>query len=307
MVISRRAREKSPEYMYHIMCRSIPELQLFKDDDDKEYYLSLLEKYIKKFNCKLYAYCLMSNHVHLQLDPAGFDISKLMLCINTAYACYFNRKHKRYGHVFQDRFHSKVLDKESYIFAVSAYIHNNPCDIEGYSGREETYPYSSYGIYLGLKKDTRNLIDKSFMMGLFNTDNEKEFARRYMEFVTHQRDKGGIAEIAELLTNTDYQYVSGRRIILRDKPPAKIINMIANSLNFNITSDLITKSRKTNHYRAFTAYVLRVLCGLSYREICEKICNITISGCANLCMKGYELLSSEPSYTAIFENLLTYN
>ena len=81
----RAARKKSDESMYHIMCRSISEVNLFQCDEDKDYYLSLLKRYIKKYHCRIYAYCLMGNHVHIYIDPCGFDISSFMRSLNCAY------------------------------------------------------------------------------------------------------------------------------------------------------------------------------------------------------------------------------
>ncbi|RCX16368.1 hypothetical protein DFR58_111113 [Anaerobacterium chartisolvens] len=58
-------------------------------------------------------------------------------------------------------------------------------------------------------------------------------------------------------------------------------------------------------YRAFSAYVLRVLCGLGYKEICGNIYNMTISGCARLCNRGYELVKNEERYLSLFEGLIS--
>jgi len=80
----RAARKKETEGIYHVMARSISEFNLYPDDDDKEYYLNLLAKYRKKYKCKVYGYCLMTNHVHIHVDPCGFDISKFMQCLNLA-------------------------------------------------------------------------------------------------------------------------------------------------------------------------------------------------------------------------------
>lgn len=143
LFMPRFARFKSPEYIYHIMCRSISEINLFRDDDDdddKNYYLALLKKYKEKFHCKIYAYCLMDNHLHCHFDPQGFDISKFMLCVNTSYVLYYNKKYNRHGHVFQGRYESRVISSDTYNLAVSAYVHNNPKDVEGYRGRECEYP-----------------------------------------------------------------------------------------------------------------------------------------------------------------------
>jgi REP element-mobilizing transposase RayT len=81
----RKAREKYPGAIFHIMCRSISELMLFRDNEDKNYYLRLLKRYKEKYKCSIYAYCIMNNHLHLHLDPKGFDVSKFMHSTNTAY------------------------------------------------------------------------------------------------------------------------------------------------------------------------------------------------------------------------------
>ena len=175
----RKSREKHNRAIYHIMCRSISEILLFRDNDDKFYYLSLLKKNTDKYKCSIYAYCLMDNHLHLHLDPKGYDISKFMHSINTAYVLYYNKKYKRHGHVLQERFQSRILDSDRYNLAVSAYIHNNPKNIEVYTGREEEYKYSSYGIYLGLRKDEHKLVDINFIKSLTGISNKRKFTEIY--------------------------------------------------------------------------------------------------------------------------------
>ena len=115
------------------MCRSISEINLFKDDSDKRKYMALIKKYQRLFKFKVYGYCLMNNHVHLIIDANGSDISKVMHGINFSYAQYFNKRHKRHGHLFQDRFKSKIINNKRYLFAVSAYVHNNPTNIPEYN------------------------------------------------------------------------------------------------------------------------------------------------------------------------------
>ncbi|MCX8129937.1 MAG: transposase [Clostridia bacterium] len=299
----RKARQKNPQAIFHIMCRSISEFFLFRDDDDKNKYLELLKRYTEKYKCSIYAYCLMNNHLHIQLDPKGFDVSKFMHCTNTAYVRYYNIKYKRHGHVFQDRFESRVLDTDEYNLAVSAYIHNNPQDLDGFSGKEQDYKYSSYGIYLGKRKDIYGLVDKSFIKGLFNVEDENRFVDRYFAFVSHQRDVGSFKEInKKLLITTEYQYVSGRRIILRDLLPVKVMSYISDKLMLEDSKLKESRCRgKVLEFRAFTVYALRVLCGLSYKEICNCLYNLTISGCSSLCSRGFGILKHGDS---VYKDLL---
>lgn len=301
----RKAREKNPTAIYHIISRSISEVQLFREDSDKDFYLKLLKKYIQKYHCSLYAYCLMSNHVHLHLDPKGFDISTFMHGINTAYVLYFNKKYSRHGHVFQGRFQSRILSTESYNLAVSAYIHNNPYKIPEYWGKEETYKYSSYGIYIGTVKDEYKIIDKNFVQGLFQVRDPKTFSDKYHEFVSHRHDVSNLDELHMNIAPTEEnEYTSGRQVVMREMNTVKVISLIAEKLlTKNRDTAIAIAQQKLVQYRAFTAFVLRVLCGLRYREICNHLFNITISGCARLCDKGYDLLNSEKFYHELFVQL----
>ncbi|EYE87421.1 hypothetical protein Q428_13335, partial [Fervidicella metallireducens AeB] len=105
----RLARQKKEDAIFHVMARSISEVDLFKDDEDKLNYLALVKKYQKTYEFRVYGYCLMDNHLHLIIDANGADISRIMHSINFSYAQYFNHRHKRHGHLFQDRFKSKMV------------------------------------------------------------------------------------------------------------------------------------------------------------------------------------------------------
>lgn len=304
----RKAREKQSEAVYHIICRSGSELLLFRGNTDKDYYLELLKRYVDKYKCSVYAYCLMDTHLHIHLDPKGYDISKFMHSINTSYVLYYNKKYERHGHVFQERFQSRILNTDRYNIVVSAYIHNNPKDMMGYSGREEEYEYSSYGIYLGLRKDKQKLVDMSFIQKLIGVDIKKNFTRKYYTFVTGRKGIENPKELKEVLEQkAENEYISGRKTIIREISPAKVISYISNKLKMPVKSIIMLQSKqKLYEYRAFTAYVLRVLCGLGYKKICEIIYNITISGCSRLCNRGYELSNKDQLiYGSIFNELIS--
>lgn len=301
----RAAREKAPECIYHIMCRSVSEFLLFRESEDKDYYLKLLKRYTNQYQCSIYGYCLMDNHLHLQLDPKGFDVSKFMHSTNTAYVRYYNKKYKRHGHVFQERFESRVLMTDEYNLVVSAYIHNNTKDMEGFSGREQLYQYSSYGIYLGIRKDELGLVDMSFIMGLFNETDKAVFARRYAEFAGHQRETGISGRIKEKLADgVSNEYRDGRRIILREQKPSRLTAYISDKLLLPSRNSIILKSkRRVMEFRALCAYSMRTLCGLGYHEICSNMYNISISGCARLCSRGYALICENAAYAQMFDEL----
>jgi putative transposase len=316
----RRAREKSSYAIYHVISRSISEVMLFIDNSDKAYYLKLLKRYLDRYRCSLYAYCLMSNHIHLHLDTKGFDISTFMHSLNTAYVRYFNKKYDRHGHLFQGRFGSRILYNEAYNLAVSAYIHNNPKDMPEYAGREEDYEFSSYGIYLGTMPDYYDIIDKSFIKSLFGIEENNRFARHYHEFVLLRKGALDISDVSnmpdapnetaasDILPDSDTcEYISGRTVLIRELAVPNIIKHISDKLGIIHQAGLLLKSRRNlAKYRAFVAYSLRVLCNLSYKSICKHLVNITISGCSRLCSKGYELVCKDALHLQIFNELISY-
>jgi hypothetical protein len=100
------------------------------------------------------------------------------------------------------------------------------------------------------------------------------------------------------------EYRSGRRVILPQCLPSQIISKLAAHLMLPGKGELALKNKKgAVEFRSLCAYALRVLCGLGYREICENLYNVTISGCSSLCTKGYELMQKNVRYANLFQEL----
>ena len=157
MPIRNTAKEfKAPAY-YHVYNRGVGDLPIFHDDADRVRFLSLFARHLgsddtrdadglpyKKYDTKLIAYCLMGNHFHLLLfqesDPNS--VTKLMRSVSTAYAMYFNHRHKRHGHLFQSTFKASEITDESYLLHITRYIHMNPRNYL-------RYRWSSISYFLG--------------------------------------------------------------------------------------------------------------------------------------------------------------
>lgn len=142
--MSRRARRNVATYTYFQVCvRGNNRQPIFLDDADRFHYLFLLEKYRARFGLVCFAFCLMTNHVHLLvLTPSIAILSKAMHALNSAYVKYFNRRHKRTGHLFEDRFESWVIRDEKHLLNTVEYIENNPVK-EGMAPTASAYAWSS--------------------------------------------------------------------------------------------------------------------------------------------------------------------
>lgn len=293
----RVARVKKANRSYHIMVRSIKELNLFQEDEDKIKYFELIQRNQLKYGFKIYAYCLMHNHGHLILDPAGADISKIMHGINLSYARYFNRKYKRYGHVFQDRFKSKVVDSKQYMITLSAYIHNNPKDIVGYENNVENYPFSSFREYLG-KSNQFGILAKDFLEKLIGFRNKRNQAQ-YASLVRESTSAEVESDIE--FVDCETEYLSHKEIIVKYKKPNEIIEYVAKLLNQNSKDIHIKYKRNYSTIRALGCFLMHSFCNITQREICQIIGNISQSGVSYLSQKGVDMIAKDRS---ILSNLM---
>lgn len=155
-------KQYGEEQFYHVYNRGVNKANIFEDELDYKYFLTLLKQrlspeitYDRKHRevanfskeVDLVAYCLMPNHYHLMFflkEKQG--IERLMRSAMTAYSGYFNKRHGRVGSLFQNHFLASRISSDVYLWQVSRYIHLNPLDI----GREpEHYPFSSLRYYDG--------------------------------------------------------------------------------------------------------------------------------------------------------------
>lgn len=287
----RTARIKNDEAIYHIMVRSISEIDLFRDNEDKVKYLSIIRRCQLKYKFAVYAYCLMDNHGHLIVDSLGGDISRIMHYTNFCYAQYYNRKYKRHGHVFQDRFKSKIVDSEKYIITLSAYIHNNPKDIVGYKDRVHLYPFSSLKEYIN-ETNTFGILSRAFLTSLLGLK-YKENRRSYISLVRKSVDAELKVDIEFDYTETEYQ--SHRNIIIRNSNHNDVITYVAEKLSQDSNNIYIKYRRGCCRIRAVSCLLMSVFCNMNQKEICQVIGNITQSGISYLTARGLEIISKDNS------------
>jgi REP-associated tyrosine transposase len=133
-----------PGIAIHAIQRANNRSACFASDEDRGFYLFHLDRILRRTGCKLHAYCLMSNHVHLLLTPEHVAAcSSLMKGIGQLYSQYVNKLYKRSGHLWEGRFKSCLVQSEQYVLACYRYIELNPVRAE-LSKRADQYPWSSH-------------------------------------------------------------------------------------------------------------------------------------------------------------------
>ena len=160
--MARNPRQWYKGARFHITARGNRGGDLFYDDADFESYLNFIRWCQKDIPFILHAYCLMTNHVHLLLEVKNHSPGKIMQFIQFRYAKSFNSRHNVYGHVFQGRYYSKLVNTRAYFLAASKYIHVNPVEA-GICSKPESYIWSSYLCYLAKEESaivtTHTLLD----------------------------------------------------------------------------------------------------------------------------------------------------
>lgn len=156
----RIARGETVGGIYHVINRGNMRMQVFDDAEDYDYFLDLLKTARKRFAVELHAFCLMPNHFHLLLVPQKEkSLSQFMQWVMTSHVRYYHKKHHTSGHVWQGRFKSFIVEKESYYLTLLRYIEANACRAHLVE-KAEDWPYGSLHERLG-KKPQR--LDAAYM------------------------------------------------------------------------------------------------------------------------------------------------
>ena len=122
----RQPRLDAPGALHHVMGRGIDGVKIFRKKNDHEDFLSRLEHLCEKEALSIYAWALMDNHFHLLVRTGKYSLSDSMRKLLTGYVVNFNRRYKRYGHLFQNRYKSILCEDDPYLLELTRYIHLNP-------------------------------------------------------------------------------------------------------------------------------------------------------------------------------------
>ncbi len=178
--MSRPLRIQYEDAHYHVCARGNERRRIFWHDKDYEGFCSLLEEACSRFDLRIFAFVLMSNHFHLMLSTRHANLSQAMHWLKTSYAVWLNRSRNRAGHLFQGRFHGVLVEDESHYLELSRYIHLNPVRAKMVVHPEE-YAWSSCCDYLGKRRHWAWVDREPVLAELGGSDHHRY--RRYREFL----------------------------------------------------------------------------------------------------------------------------
>jgi REP element-mobilizing transposase RayT len=178
--MARPLRIEFPGALFHVMSRGNERQPIVRDEADRQERIDWLRRTVETYGWRLHAFVLMTNHDHLFVETPEANLSAGMHLLNSSYTSYFNRRHRRAGHLFQGRFRGHLIEEEGYYLEVSRYVHLNPVRAKMVR-RPEQWRWSSYA---GYQRVSRTLAWVTYETVLGEFGRPKDRARRaYAQFV----------------------------------------------------------------------------------------------------------------------------
>jgi putative transposase len=199
--------------LYHVMARGIERRPIFRNDGDRNNFLQRLKSILAETATCCYAWSLLPDHFHLLLQTGGMSLSTVMRRLMTGYAVTFNRRYKRNGHLFQNRYKSIVCEKEPYLVELIRYIHLNPIRVGLVRSLFELdqYPWSGHSALMGSHQRDWQEVDG--VLQCFS-DRRGRARLRYRRFVEDGKDHGRRADlIGERRNNSEAQEIYDERVL----------------------------------------------------------------------------------------------
>jgi len=208
--MARKPRIEYENAFYHVICRGNNRQKIYLDKEDYKTFLKYLKETKDRFFLKIYGYTLMDNHFHQLIETPEGNLSISMQSLLTRYARYFNKRHKKVGHLFQGRYKAIICQKNGYFMELVRYIHLNPIRAKIVKDPAE-WTWSGYRSLLGLDRD--GLVETGGVLSYFG--NTVKTARE--NFVRFMSEGKGIKHCEEYYKVADGRILGDERFIEKIK------------------------------------------------------------------------------------------
>ena len=185
----RQARLDAPGTLHHVILRGIEKRRIVDDDEDRRIFIGRLGDIALETNTKIFAWSLMTNHAHILLRSGLDGLPKYMRRFLTSYALRYNRRHRRHGHLFQNRYKSIVCDEDAYFLELVRYIHLNPlrAKLVGNLRELDRYRWGGHSVVMG--RVEHGWQSRDYVLMLFGME-EQAAKRAYRQFIKDGIEKG---------------------------------------------------------------------------------------------------------------------
>lgn len=322
----RQARIDYPGAFHHVIVRGIQEKYIFKEEYDKKELYTRLKNILEKSNLQIYAWSIMSNHFHLAIQTGKTSLSEFMRQLLTGYAINYNKRHKRRGYLFQNRYKSIVCDKDEYLLTLIRYIHLNPVKKNVITFEQlNTYKWTGHNELMDGKE--KGLIERDEVLGFFGMTEEKaklEYEKFVKEGLNIKEDFmgggliksiGGLGAVLmsnekqmfdeRILGNSDFvnnvleqlEQTDGKKRYFKDLND--LLNKLSKYYKVSCEDILKTKIKEVRLARIALVYFANEYLGISATSV-GKLMGITQAASSMLKKKGRTLFESSDMIDKLF-------
>jgi len=272
--MARRRRLEIAGGIYHVIVRGNERKAIFRDDADREAYLTRLARYRERFGFGLLAFCLMDNHVHLALERGKVALSRVMLALQSSYTQAFNRRHGRVGHLFQGRYKAFLVEKDRYFQALLRYIHENPIEARIVE-RPEQYAWSSDRYYR--RGSGPDWLDVERGLSLL-ASKRSEAVRRYRRLMREEEPEpyDQVRSVAQIVKGDEgfarrvLEKADDRELIRRSLSVASVARLVAEAEGLDLAYLRgLTRRRNASAARAMVGHLARAYGRTPYAKTAE--------------------------------------
>jgi putative transposase len=276
--MARKPRVEFEGALYHVIARGNQRRDIFRDDTDRITYLERVEHYRERYRFIVYAYVLMSNHVHMLIETGAVGLSRIMQGIQFSYTQRYNRRHRLVGHLFQGRYKSILCDRDAYLLELVRYIHLNPARMK-HPQDPWQYRWSSHRAYVG--ESSPIMVRTDAVLKQFASS--MGAARRgYLGFMREGLDQGHVDRFYETIEQRflgDERFVNqmeGKKKELEPKmikvKLPRLVEGVASVYGIEAARLLGTeRKRGWVEPRSLLVYAAREWCGIKTRELAERL------------------------------------
>jgi len=291
----RKNRIDFPGALNHVIARGIDKKSIFETAEDKMFFLQRMNKLVEENDFVLYAWCIMENHFHLLIQTGEVPLSTIMRKLLTGYAVNYNRKYKRAGHLFQNRYKSILCEKDEYLLRLVRYIHLNPVKANIVQIRKlDTYFWTSH--HELIQSSEKCLIERDEIFSYFGNKRSKAL-KQYRQFIhdgvnlNEKLDGGGLQKSVGKTLNeirkNDIQMFDDRVLGTGDFVKKTLVNQQQAEVNVQLSveelmkllevyfeidkGDLVVRSKKTKNARDVFIFTGKRYLRKSLTELGERI------------------------------------
>lgn len=271
--MARKPRIHASGAYYHVILRGNSKQDIFFDESDRYRFYLLLQEVVERFRCRIHAFCLMTNHVHLVVQVTDLPLSRIMQNLSFRYTRWINWRHERSGHLFQGRYQAILVDGDAYLLELVRYLHLNPVRA-GMVSSPGAYPWSGHRAYCG--QETIPWLSTDLTLEMLSAKRSAAI-HVYMAFVNDGIGMGRRGEFhgekvddSRLLGSEEFvRSLIGERKELSGKISIdEVVSAVCD--RYGVTPEMLAlpgKQRALSHVRGMAAWVVQDILSCTLTEL----------------------------------------